>query len=180
MRDGRTVVLVTGGRAFGVARVPKSKLDAACERGHVFDVLDGLAIERGPLLVVQGGAEGADAAARTWVRNGLIRDSQTWRLSVHRKENPTEDDLAEEADAVLRRAWDHAMLTFEADWSLGRSAGPARNRRMVEFGADLAVAFPGGSGTADCVKRIKAAGIPFLDERYPDFREPMAWERGFS
>lgn len=48
-----------------------------------------------------------------------------------------------------------------ADWQRhGRAAGPIRNQQMVATGADLVIAFPGGRGTADMVRRARAAGIP--------------------
>jgi hypothetical protein len=52
--------------------------------------------------------------------------------------------------------------TYDADWtSHGRAAGPIRNQQMIDDGKpDLVVAFPGGRGTADMVRRAKAAGIP--------------------
>jgi len=31
---------------------------------------------------------------------------------------------------------------------------------MADAGADLCIAFPGGRGTADMVRRARAAGIP--------------------
>lgn len=50
---------------------------------------------------------------------------------------------------------------FAADWAgQGPAAGPLRNQRMVDAGARGCVAFPGGRGTADCMQRCKAAGIP--------------------
>jgi hypothetical protein len=54
--------------------------------------------------------------------------------------------------------------TFEADWAnKGRAAGPIRNQRMIKEGKpDLVVAFPGGRGTGDMVKRARAAGIEVL------------------
>lgn len=55
-------------------------------------------------------------------------------------------------------------LTVEAhpaDWQRwGRAAGPRRNAEMLAMGADLVVAFPGGRGTADMVRRAQAAGVP--------------------
>jgi len=44
---------------------------------------------------------------------------------------------------------------FPADWKThGKAAGPLRNQQMLDEGCpDLVVAFPGGSGTADMVKR---------------------------
>ena len=51
-------------------------------------------------------------------------------------------------------------LTFNADWSQGKKAGIIRNQKMLdEFNPDLVVAFPGGRGTADMVRRAKEAGV---------------------
>lgn len=50
--------------------------------------------------------------------------------------------------------------THFADWANGgRRAGPVRNQQMVDAGAELVVAFPGGRGTADCVRRARRAGL---------------------
>jgi SLOG family YspA-like protein len=47
-----------------------------------------------------------------------------------------------------------------ADWSIGRKAGPIRNQRMLdEHAPDLVVAFPGGRGTADMVRRARKSGV---------------------
>lgn len=47
-----------------------------------------------------------------------------------------------------------------ADWDrYGRAAGPIRNREMLESGIDMLIAFPGGRGTANCVKTAKELGI---------------------
>lgn len=52
-------------------------------------------------------------------------------------------------------------VTYLADWEgEGRAAGPKRNQRMLDEGEpDLVVAFPGGRGTADMVRRARAAGV---------------------
>ena len=48
-----------------------------------------------------------------------------------------------------------------ADWSLGHQAGPARNQLMIDEHAPTAgVVFPGGAGSADCHRRMVAAGLP--------------------
>lgn len=66
----------------------------------------------------------------------------------------------------LARNWalrnDVPFRTYHADWKThGRAAGPIRNQRMLDEGKpDLVVAFPGGRGTADMVRRAKAALIP--------------------
>jgi hypothetical protein len=50
---------------------------------------------------------------------------------------------------------------YPADWAIhGRAAGPVRNQRMLDEGKpDLVVAFPGGKGTADMVRRARSAGV---------------------
>lgn len=51
-----------------------------------------------------------------------------------------------------------------ADWTrYGKRAGPLRNQKMLGQGIDLVVAFPGGRGTADMVKRAKAAGVQVIE-----------------
>ena len=54
---------------------------------------------------------------------------------------------------------------FCAQWERdGRAAGPIRNQRMIDEGKpDLVVAFPGGRGTADMVRRARAAGIEVME-----------------
>ncbi len=54
---------------------------------------------------------------------------------------------------------------YEANWKThGKAAGPKRNQRMLkESKPDLVVAFPGGRGTADMVRRAKTAGIDVID-----------------
>jgi hypothetical protein len=55
-------------------------------------------------------------------------------------------------------------LIFRADWERhGRAAGPIRNQQMLECKPDLVVAFAGGRGTADMVRRAKAAGIHVME-----------------
>lgn len=55
--------------------------------------------------------------------------------------------------------------TFEADWeNQGTFAGPARNARMLNEGRpDLVIAFPGGRGTADMVRKARRAGVEVVE-----------------
>lgn len=64
-------------------------------------------------------------------------------------------------------AWDwgwsrnfHCERYF-ADWKRdGKAAGPIRNQHMLDDGKpDLVIAFPGGRGTADMIRRAEAAGV---------------------
>lgn len=50
---------------------------------------------------------------------------------------------------------------YPAEWEKhGRGAGPIRNQEMLDGGKpDGVVAFPGGRGTADMVRRAEAAGL---------------------
>jgi hypothetical protein len=56
---------------------------------------------------------------------------------------------------------------YPADWQMhGRAAGPIRNQRMLDEGKpDLVIAFPGGRGTADMVRRAMRAGVKILEVR---------------
>ena len=56
-----------------------------------------------------------------------------------------------------------ACRVFRADWSQGKSAGPRRNKRMVDTRPDIAVVFPGGAGTKDCRRQAEIAGIPVYE-----------------
>jgi hypothetical protein len=60
-------------------------------------------------------------------------------------------------------------LPFKAEWETkGKAAGPLRNQRMLDEGKpDLVVAFPGGRGTADMVRRARAAGIRVVEVGHP-------------
>lgn len=56
--------------------------------------------------------------------------------------------------------WDGSVERYPADWErFGKKAGVLRNQEMLDSGADLVIAFPGGKGTADMVRRAKAAKV---------------------
>lgn len=62
---------------------------------------------------------------------------------------------------ALRRV---PVWPFPADWSKGKGAGIARNQDMLNQAAPTHVlAFPGGNGTADMVRRARAASIPVIE-----------------
>ncbi len=66
---------------------------------------------------------------------------------------------------TLARSWaqQHALkiVTEKAKWNVfGNSAGPIRNQVMLDkYSPDFVIAFPGGRGTADMVRRSREAGI---------------------
>lgn len=72
------------------------------------------------------------------------------------------------ADSLAGREAAALGLSIEprpAEWDRhGKAAGPIRNQEMVDAGADLLIAFGGGVGTADCIRRARKAGIPVRQE----------------
>ena len=72
--------------------------------------------------------------------------------------------MARGADTL---AFDYAVMEnieteeYPAQWEIhGKKAGPIRNQQMLDEGKpDLVIAFPGGNGTADMVRRAKKAGV---------------------
>lgn len=70
---------------------------------------------------------------------------------------------------MLAKGWSKSLNfkceEYPADWKThGKAAGPIRNQKMLDEGKpDLVVAFPGGSGTADMVRRAKKAGVEVVE-----------------
>lgn len=56
-------------------------------------------------------------------------------------------------------------VRFPAGWiAHGKAAGAIRNQEMLEATRPVVVvAFPGGTGTADMVRRARAAGVPVVE-----------------
>ena len=96
----------------------------------VFAALDALHATRGIARLAHGAATGADTLAGRWARSRGV-EVETYPVT-------------------------------DAEWrTIGKRAGNDRNGRMLATERpDLVVAFPGGRGTADCVKRARKAGIP--------------------
>lgn len=53
---------------------------------------------------------------------------------------------------------------FPADWdTYGKSAGPIRNRKMLDEGKpDMVIAFPGGHGTNNMLAQAEGARVPII------------------
>ena len=132
-------VLVCGGRDFGEMPPGATKYVPSwyrtierveAERKLVSASLS--ALNPRPSTIIHGAARGADRLADIWARRNGV-----------------------------------GVTTFPADWypngrsgGLDRSAGPRRNQRMIQEGKpDLVIAFPGGAGTADMVRRARMAGV---------------------
>lgn len=133
-------ILITGSRAWSDAQLlADTLLDAwhdATQDGY------------DSIVIVHGGAEGADTLAELWARgNGLDFElhEADWEECApncppgpgHRKTNRRGDEYCP-------------------------TAGHRRNQRMVDAGADLVVAFLVGpaKGTRDCMRRAEKARLP--------------------
>lgn len=91
------------------------------------------------------------------VRRRLAARGEPLAVLIH-GDAPGADRLANrwaEINAIRREP-------YPADWKgQGNAAGVLRNQRMLDQGLpDRVIAFPGGDGTADMVRRALAAGVP--------------------
>ncbi len=111
-------VLVCGGRRYPYPE-------------RVYKVLDEIKTRLGgEFCVIQGGATGADQAAREWCDERFM------------------------PCATFHVWWEREGGRID------RSAGPIRNKWMVKYGnPDLVIAFAGNKGTASMVRLAHEAGI---------------------
>jgi hypothetical protein len=116
-------VLVTGGRAFTTFE----------ERMWLYDGLNLLHAKAGVTEIIEGGAKGADLAAKNWA---------LWRKGC--------------GDRIT-------LTTVNADWErFGRGAGHIRNAEMAKLRPDVVLACPGGTGTASMIEIAKAHGLKVI------------------
>lgn len=107
-------------------------------------------------VLVTGGRDYNDLASVVGALNAL--NEQHGQLTIIQGGATGADQLA--------RYWADRnfcqRITEPADWKAhGKAAGPIRNQRMLdEHKPDLVLAFDGGRGTADMIRRAEAAGIP--------------------
>lgn len=127
---------VTGGRFYG-------NFAKVCRTFELLKVED-------PVLVY-GGASGADEYARLWAEESPTFRRPQWRTKRF------EADWDRECDNQCL----HGPRRKRRDGStFCPSAGPIRNQRMIDEGQiELLIAFPGGNGTMDMIRRAKAAEV---------------------
>lgn len=112
-------------------------------RAFVWRVLDCVHASEGPVTaLVHGAAGGLDKLGRLVGADKLAGE---WADEARVEQRP-----------------------YPAAWkSLGKSAGPIRNQNMLDAEKpDLVLAFPGGRGTADMMKRAKDAGVRVVEAGY--------------
>jgi hypothetical protein len=107
-----------------------------------------------------------ETTKRVLICGGRHYDDSAHFASVMRDVNPTEIVTGGATGAdTLAALWAGAngliLHVIKADWQRhGKAAGPIRNQEMLDrFPPDLVVAFPGGRGTADMVRRAKEVGV---------------------
>lgn len=107
-------------------------------------------------VLVCGGRDFDNYAAIAWELDSL----QPISLIIH--------GCASGADSLAQQYAEYTgtpVIQFPAQWgTLGRKAGPIRNQQMLDEGKpDLVIAFQGGRGTADMVRRAKKAGVKVIE-----------------
>ena len=62
----------------------------------------------------------------------------------------------------------YQVIVFEANWKQhGKAAGPIRNSLMLELAKpELVVAFPGGRGTADMIRKAEEVDVLTIEVGY--------------
>ena len=106
-------------------------------------------------ILVCGGRDFADSALLTETLDAIHVETPI-EIVIH--------GATPGADTLARNwAWRRGVYEdgYSARWSeSGRAAGPLRNARMLAEGKpDLVLAFPGGRGTEDMVRKAEAAGV---------------------
>jgi predicted Rossmann-fold nucleotide-binding protein len=107
-------------------------------------------------IIVTGGRDYTDA--RTVARV----------LAAYQAKHPGKHTLvhggatgADTMAAAVAYTLDWEVEEHLADWEThGKGAGPIRNKKMADAGADGLIAFPGGRGTANMIACARKAGIP--------------------
>ncbi len=127
-------VIITGGRNWTAHELAEN-------------ILNRLLARYGPgIVIVHGGAAGIDRSFADACGD----------LGIEQEMHEARWEELDHPQAVIRH--DKAGRAFNS------KAGPIRNQKMVDAGADMCLAFhraiSASKGTKDCAKRALAAGIP--------------------
>lgn len=131
-------VIVTGSRDGIEQAVVWAALDEVFEECPRTEVL----------MVVHGGARGADRMAMAWVRDKRVGGELRIFHEIH-------------------------VPQWRQNGVFVKSAGHARNKAMVDKGADRVLAFihNDSAGTAGCIRAARKADIPVKIHRTNDLEE---------
>jgi hypothetical protein len=123
-------------QTMGHARVMVTGSRDWADAQAIEDALEGQLVEHGAITLVHGAARGADSIADKWARRRIAEGA---KIHVER---------------------------YPANWNkYGKRAGPLRNQKMVDLGADVVLGFPiaGSVGTRHAMKAARKAGIRVID-----------------
>lgn len=143
-------VLVCGGRNYSDSHTMTFVLVPLLVWGKIADNYEGVPLRSEADLaedvIIQGGAAGADRMARDFAKaNGILCEQY----------NADWDNMDVEP-CVPRKRKDGSIYNA--------AAGGIRNQRMLDEGRpDVVIAFPGGAGTADMVRRALDAGVQVVE-----------------
>ncbi len=111
------------------------------DKDIIFHALNERLMEHSYVTVIQGDCTGGDLISKEWAQARILTGMRL-------------------GEAFIR------LESYAAPWDeLGKSAGPIRNKYMVQLGADECLAFPlpQSRGTIGCMKLAQAAGIPVIN-----------------
>lgn len=153
-------VLVTGSRTWRNGRLLYEKL-ADC-RSTCVDTDD-------ELLVVHGGASGADSMAAGWCRWHYEHSTHVAMPEVHqaRWEAPCRDRCIPNHRRRPSQGTVISRRDLPPGWDVCPKAGIYRNEEMVALGADLCLAFiaDNSRGATHCARLAGEAGIHVIPFR---------------
>jgi hypothetical protein len=116
-------------------------------------------------VLVCGGRNYTDQEVVDSVLDNILRKYE--RYGQEREDLVILHGAATGADTCAKRWAEKRNIrqrAMPADWSVhGKAAGPKRNEEMANLRPVLCVAFPGGRGTADMVRRCKAKKIRVVE-----------------
>ena len=146
-------IVVTGGRRYGIPPEWTGRPSPFVWRQVGGETVE----EENPAYIAACMKAGAENATLRRVLNNWLGDHAGYDLVLAHGGASGADTLA----GRWAEENEIPVTVFEADWKgHGKSAGPVRNRRMLEeFRPDFVIAFPGGAGTENCVRFAHQRGI---------------------
>ena len=113
-------------------------------------------LQAGKLNVLVCGGRDFSNTAKLFIELDRLHKEQGFYCLIHGAANGA-DTLAGKWAEINNIA----VRAFPADWKrYGKSAGPIRNRQMLEDGRpDLVIAFRGGDGTQNMINQAKRRGV---------------------
>lgn len=124
------ILLVTGGRKYGIATAHKPVEQAWAERRRAAIWLTRIDAEEGIAGIVHGDAPGGDTFAERWC----------WLYGVPTRRYPVDQRL-------------------DGPWPGAGPRRNARMLNAERFNVSRVLAFPGGPGTADMCRRAREIGL---------------------